>query len=639
MRLPREVGLLLVAALGVGLASMPSQGEGQRGKSWKRDQLGWQELNRVVGSHMNHHAGVGLNMAEKIRIAQGAAGEAAAIKRTFKVSGSLVESARRDEFFALLDEGKVYVRSDTLYRSPAVKLATALGVLSDGELNSYALACGIPLSFFARKLPAYLRSIARRSKDTDGKSVPQRDSDKMDVERYRRQAVEQQVNALLRGPVHQRLAFLRLPALRQLLQRFGKVGCRYNRASSKVQMVRKLTHAKYREKPASMLYGDVATLLKRIQRARVKNRKFERGAAPLDDLPMPTTHNKRLHILEFAGYAVKTFGETIGMLCRMRVDTLYHALKRAGRAPGTGTAHGYVKGILDGSLLKDQWVVQIGAVKAMDVRKIDLVYGCLLLLFPEFMSCLADDNFVALIDAYMQPGDATVSHLAIRLRRHVCRKLDAEYLSTDGSNTWTARQNKPGQRGKRRQGLLPGAIVVGLREPGDMKWYASSYTARLHARLQGFLQDRLPPQHRHFWPGTKDSCIGDVCLVCHARMDGLIPWAAHTPSTTNTTTPNSTTSTVTAVPPFSFYTIGGSTKTAVQRKVWQSGMTMHRAKMSKRLSLHHPLHTVLRRTASSMQKKQHLSAMAKLMWQRNSDPESRNLHPATCICKKYGVTN
>jgi len=44
---------------------------------------------------------------------------------------------------------------------------------------------------------------------------------------------------------------------------------------------------------------------------------------------------------------------------------------------------------------------EIGAVNAQDVRKLDLVYGCLLLLFPEFVSCLVDDSFVTLVDRHV----------------------------------------------------------------------------------------------------------------------------------------------------------------------------------------------------------------------------------------------
>jgi hypothetical protein len=165
----------------------------------------------------------------------------------------------------------------------------------------------------------------------------------------------------------------------------------------------------------------------------------------MEELPVPLMRKTQIHVLEFTHYVVRAFAETIHALCRLRVDHLYEALEFVGRAPGAGTAHGYLKGYLDPSLAKDAWAVEIGAVNAVHVRKIDLVYGCLLLLLPEMVSCLVDDEFVALVQSFMRPHDPTVSHLATRLRRHMCRKLNAEYLGTDGHNTWRAQPKKVGK--------------------------------------------------------------------------------------------------------------------------------------------------------------------------------------------------
>jgi hypothetical protein len=162
----------------------------------------------------------------------------------------------------------------------------------------------------------------------------------------------------------------------------------------------------------------------------------------MEELPVPLMRKTQIHVLEFTHYVVRALAETIHALCRLRVDHLYEALEFVGRAPGAGTAHGYLKGYLDPSLAKDAWAVEIGAVNAVHVRKIDLVYGCLLLLLPDMVSCLVDDEFVALVQSFMQPNDPTVSHLATRLRRHMCRKLNAEYLGTDGHNTWRAQPKK-----------------------------------------------------------------------------------------------------------------------------------------------------------------------------------------------------
>jgi hypothetical protein len=172
---------------------------------------GWKELKRMVGGHMNRHAAEGLSVAERIQIVQGVAGEAAAIKRTAKVSGPLVESASRDEFFALLDTGSVYVCAGTLHRAPAVDLAANLSALSDGELNSYALECGIPVSFFSRHLPQYLRGAAEPPpRGANGSESTAQNGARADwAARLRRQVVQQQVDALLRGPVQLRLAYLR----------------------------------------------------------------------------------------------------------------------------------------------------------------------------------------------------------------------------------------------------------------------------------------------------------------------------------------------------------------------------------------------------------------------------------------------
>jgi len=240
---------------------------------------GWKELKRVVGRHMNRHAAEGLSVAERIQIVQGVAGEAAAIRWTAKVSGPLVESASRDEFFALLDTGSVYVRAGTLHRAPAVDLAANLSALSDGDLNSYALECGIPVSFFSRHLPQYLRGAAETPPlGANGSESTAQNGARADwAARLRRQVVQQQVDALLRGPVQLRLAYLRSslvvglfctcirsilsayevsfhtsahprrPALQRLLQRFGKAGRHYNMDCSKIELVRKLTHAKYRQ--------------------------------------------------------------------------------------------------------------------------------------------------------------------------------------------------------------------------------------------------------------------------------------------------------------------------------------------------------------------------------------------------------
>jgi len=200
---------VLLVVLGVGLASTPEDQQ-RMGQKWKKDQFGWQELNRVVGSHMSIHSVHGLNIAEKINIARGAAGEAAAIKRGSKVSGSLVQSATRAEFFRLMDDWQVFVHDGTLYRSPSVNASTDLSLLSDSELNVYALQCGIPLRFFTGRLPKYLRTIRKLC---SAKSKPNRSSARSgtiaaEVANHRRQAVEQQVNAILRGPVHLRLAHL-----------------------------------------------------------------------------------------------------------------------------------------------------------------------------------------------------------------------------------------------------------------------------------------------------------------------------------------------------------------------------------------------------------------------------------------------
>jgi hypothetical protein len=166
--MPCAVLLVLAGTRGASLA--PEQGWelGYGHTKWDNDKMGWREMHRVVGAHMNVHSGTGLNMAEKIKLAGGAAKEVAAIERTAKISGSLVETASREEFYHRLDNGQVFVRNGTLYRSPAVDLCANLSALSDGELDVYALECGIPPIFFLQKLPRFLQTMAKDNREGAG---------------------------------------------------------------------------------------------------------------------------------------------------------------------------------------------------------------------------------------------------------------------------------------------------------------------------------------------------------------------------------------------------------------------------------------------------------------------------------------
>ena len=219
---PPHHPLARLAAHGADASRTGSGGRGGRGG---RDEQGWIELNSVVGSHtrLRTAAGVeGLSMAAKIGIAGGAADEAAAIRRgVAKVEGSLLDSASRDEFFALLDERRVYVRAGTLYRAPAVNAAADLSALSESGLNSYALDCGLPGSFWTRRTPTYLSSSRSLAELTTygGKGSARR----------RRMALEEEVEAILRGPIFVRLSCLTRAALRRLLRRFGKLGTAYTK--------------------------------------------------------------------------------------------------------------------------------------------------------------------------------------------------------------------------------------------------------------------------------------------------------------------------------------------------------------------------------------------------------------------------
>ena len=346
--------MVLVGTQGVSFTGKPEDCEKGFGhKKWNHDKMGWLELNRVVGAHMNAYSTIGLNMAQKIKIARGALGEVEAIKRAAKITGSLVESASREEFFQRLDNRQVYVRNGTLYRSPAVDVGANLSALSDSELDVYALECGIPPTFFHRKLPQFLQlqATAQRQAGRAGPVQPGNSPPADAMARSRRLAIQQQIAVVLRGPVHIRLAYLKLAALRKLAQRFAKAGCEYKREESKIQLVRKLTHGKFRHKPATQLHTDMRALLRgMLRRHKSLEHAKETQAGPfrddLDslDLPMPASHRNLLHILEFSDYAVRTFADSICILCRLRVASLYDSLRRAGRAPGAGTAHGYLKG-------------------------------------------------------------------------------------------------------------------------------------------------------------------------------------------------------------------------------------------------------------------------------------------------------
>ena len=256
------------------------------------------------------------------------------------------------------------------------------------------------------------------------------------------------------------------------------------------RQIRKLTHARFREKAQASMYDDIHGVLKCLHQARLRKGVVVWGG---EEAAVPATHKERVLMLEFRHYAVRTFADSIRLLCGLRVQELYAALERVGRAPGSGIAHRYVKGFLDPALAKDAWAVDIGAVNGRDVHKIDLIYGCLLLLFPELVSCLVDDEFVALVSTCLPSGDATVSHLASVMRRRMCRKLDALYLTTDGRNTWTAEQHKVGPGGRKRQGLLAGALVVGLQQDRLVRWFRAGYASRLHARVQGLSLSSFSP--------------------------------------------------------------------------------------------------------------------------------------------------
>lgn len=335
--------MVLAGAQGVSFfTSTPEHWEmGFGHRKWSQDKTGWGELNRVVGAHMNAYNTAGLNMAQKIKIARGAAGEVQAIERTAKISGSLLHSASREEFFYRIDNKQVYVRNGTLYRSPAVDIGANLSALSDSELDVYALECGIPPTFFLRKLPQFLRDTEHRKGGRVQQMQPSIYTDPMGS---RRLATQQQIALLLRGPVHVRLAYLKLAALRKLVQRFAKVDCEYTRGDSKIQLIRKLTHGKFRHKPTAQLHTDLRALLRRVLRRNKTLRRAQSSNAP-DDVSIPAAHKNLIQVLEFADYAVRTFAESICILCRLRVASLYDALRRAGRAPGTGTAHGYLKGV------------------------------------------------------------------------------------------------------------------------------------------------------------------------------------------------------------------------------------------------------------------------------------------------------
>eukprot|EP00292_Cryptomonas_paramecium_P009552 CAMPEP_0113694656 /NCGR_PEP_ID=MMETSP0038_2-20120614/20427_1 /TAXON_ID=2898 /ORGANISM="Cryptomonas paramecium" /LENGTH=252 /DNA_ID=CAMNT_0000617035 /DNA_START=91 /DNA_END=845 /DNA_ORIENTATION=- /assembly_acc=CAM_ASM_000170 len=107
----------------------------------KGDAHGWQKYSRMIVDHSIQNFKPGMSIEDKIRAMKSLSGDVEVMGRDLK-SEPLVVSAQRNQFFDLVDEGKVFVRNGTLFGFPPA-LPKNVWHLPLDELSILAKQCGV----------------------------------------------------------------------------------------------------------------------------------------------------------------------------------------------------------------------------------------------------------------------------------------------------------------------------------------------------------------------------------------------------------------------------------------------------------------------------------------------------------------